>query len=517
VRTRAPKRSKRAATEGPKQRDGNCRGVCRMHGRADARRPPTLGTRVPTVVCERSLRTLLVLLFVASAFAATPLHVFEGNGLTLRVFSISQGEETVTGDVTSRNVTYPFTARLTADGDVALYQGTFRDGDETVAFSATQREGADLVTFVLRGRQFRLREVSPARAAAPPAPTPPPTAPADRPPPTTAPRGGTQAASPDLEQVKLRKVEFRDITMGGVVAYTMLVPDGWKVDGHVEWSNERTPYPQNKIKVIAPDLSWISFVPAAKIEWWEGAVGRGGEPPPRDLGAWIVSHVARTNKEVRDVRLVGDERDPSGEAAMAALARQTGAPLQGTWEKHVVTFTFVMNGVPFTEEIRVTYTASPPTRTQNMTFGFWMLFVDSDVRAPTARWERMKPLLLASAGSLRTVPEWFTQQQAVLMEITRRNHVMGMEEIRRRGEHYSRISDENFAAWKRTVAISDKQQNDHINAIREVDDFRDTDGNPVKLPIHYKHYYSDGKGNYVMTNSTHDAPGSGWTQLQPMD
>lgn len=472
------------------------------------------------------MRAVLFLLLAARAFAATPLHVFEGDGVTLRVFAISDDEESVTGDVTSRNVTYPFTARLSSDGDVALYRGTFRDGDQAVPFSATQREGEDLVTFVLRGRQFRLREVSPTPAppTGPPASPPPPAAPADRAAPVPAP--SAQASAPPApptgaDQVKLRKVEFRDINMGNVVAYTMLVPDGWKVDGHVEWSNERTPYPQNKIKVVAPDQSWISFVPSLKFEYWEttpGAPmpGRQGEPAPRNLGAWIVSFIARNNKEVSDVQLVGDERDAITEAAMMAQARETGVPLRGTWEKHVVTFRFVLNGVPFTQELRATLTYGPPTRTQHMTFGFWMLFVDSDVRAPTAKWERMKPLLLASAGSLRTVPEWFTQQQLVLMEITRKNHVLGMEEIRRRGEHYSRMSDESFAAWKRSVAIGDKQQNDRINTIREVDDFRDTDGLPVKLPIHYKNYYSDGKGNYVMTNSTMDAPGSEWTELERM-
>ena len=123
----------------------------------------------------------------------------------------------------------------------------------------------------------------------------------------------------------------------------------------------------------------------------------------------------------------------------------------------------------------------------------------------------------ASVASLRTIPEWFTQQQLVLMDITRRNHAIGMEEIRKRGEHYSRMSDESFAAWKRSVAIGDKQQNDRINTIRGVDDFRATDALPVKLPIHYKHYYGDGKGNYLMTNSTLDRPGSEWTPLEPIE
>lgn len=477
-----------------------------------------------------------------AALAATPLHVFEGDGVTLRVFTISDDEESVTGDVTNRNVTFPFTARLAVDGEVAVYRGAFRDGSRQIPFSATQREGNDLLTFVMEGRPYRLREVpagevsarAPARAqpVAPadskpapplapadpqPAPAPPPAAEGQR---TKLTPAGGATGQPDA--LRFRKVEFRDVTMGGVPAYTMLVPDGWTVDGHIEWSNERPPYPQQKIKITAPDQSSISFNPVAKFEWFEttpGAPmpGRQGEPPPKDIAAWIMAFIAEHNTQARDLRLMRDERDTAAEAAMVAQAKQTGVPIRGSWEKHVITFRFVEGGVPFTEELRVTYATLPPTPTQHMTFGSWMLFTDSDVRAPAAAWERLKPVLDASVASLRTVPEWFTQQQLVLMDITRRNHAIGMEEIRKRGEHYSRMSDESFAAWKRSVAIGDKQQNDRINAIREVDDFRDTDGLPVKLPIHYKHYYGDGKGNYLMTNGTLDRPGSEWTPLEPIE
>ena len=43
--------------------------------------------------------------------------------------------------------------------------------------------------------------------------------------------------------------------------------------------------------------------------------------------------------------------------------------------------------------------------------------------------EAMKPILYATVNSLRTVPQRFTQQQLVLMEITKHNFINGMEEI----------------------------------------------------------------------------------------
>ncbi|MEO7724964.1 MAG: hypothetical protein ABIU29_09835 [Chthoniobacterales bacterium] len=114
------------------------------------------------------------------------------------------------------------------------------------------------------------------------------------------------------------------------------------------------------------------------------------------------------------------------------------------------------------------------------------------------------------------MPQWFTQQQLLLMEITKQNHIIGMEEIRRRGQYYDQLSDASFAAWKKSQASSDRQQNVRINRIQEGDDFRDSNGLRVKLPIHYKNYYGDGRGNYLMTNSTLDKPDSSWTELEPM-
>ena len=90
-----------------------------------------------------------------------------------------------------------------------------------------------------------------------------------------------------------------------------------------------------------------------------------------------------------------------------------------------------------------------------------------------------------------------------------------MDEIARRGRQYDQMSTDSFNAWRESVSPSDTAQNDRINSIYEVQDFRDADGLAVKLPIHYQNYYSDGKGNYLMTNSTLVEPGSEWTPIEP--
>jgi hypothetical protein len=83
----------------------------------------------------------------------------------------------------------------------------------------------------------------------------------------------TTAAGDTPQALKMHKVAIRDVTMNNVVAYTMLIPDGWDFDGHVEWSQEKTPYPQKIIKVTAPDQSRVAFSPAASLVYMRFVAG----------------------------------------------------------------------------------------------------------------------------------------------------------------------------------------------------------------------------------------------------
>lgn len=73
--------------------------------------------------------------------------------------------------------------------------------------------------------------------------------------------------------------------MDNVVAYTMLVPDGWQFQGHVEWSKDKTPYPQRVIKVTAVDGSWVNFSPALSFFLFDHSRSRRRHNAPRDSAA----------------------------------------------------------------------------------------------------------------------------------------------------------------------------------------------------------------------------------------
>jgi hypothetical protein len=132
--------------------------------------------------------------------------------------------------------------------------------------------------------------------------------------------------------------------------------------------------------------------------------------------------------------------------------------------------------------------------------------------------------LYAAAGGVRPTPQWFVQSQALLAELSRMRADARWAAIRERGRQINqRFSDDEYRRYKEKMASSsssdatgDAAQRDRINTIYETDDFRDTTGGIVNLPMHYQHVYSDGKGNYVLTNDSGNKPGELWNAISPI-
>jgi hypothetical protein len=110
----------------------------------------------------------------------------------------------------------------------------------------------------------------------------------------------------------------------------------------------------------------------------------------------------------------------------------------------------------------------------------------------------------------------------VRSEIIAQRHRDNMEAIRRRGQMYDQMSDAQFRLYKQKTSgstgglHSDAAQDQRIQGIYEVQDYRDRDGSLVELSIHPKHVFSDGQGNLLLTNSYNDRPGTGWEEIRPV-
>ena len=318
--------------------------------------------------------------------------------------------------------------------------------------------------------------------------------------------------------LRLRRHAFPDVTMGIPAAYTVMLPVGWSASGKIEWQPVgEVPFPQQKIEINSPRKGRISFEPLMTFSYMEGpGMPTQGIPAPRNLPQWLIGAVAQTNPKIRNVQLIKSSRDTKAEAFMKNLEVSTGGAGGMEREVHVIVLEYDEANLRRREEVSVTYVRFPPYLSANMNSQLWSLAPSGAFSAPASQFAAQRPMLVSVANTVRATPQWHIQSQAVIAEMSRRRVANNWELIKQRGRNLSQLSDADYAKYKRDTSGGDAAQRTRINTINETDDFKDTNGNIVNLPMHYHHVFSDGKGNYVLSNNSHDKPGELWKPIRPI-
>jgi hypothetical protein len=306
--------------------------------------------------------------------------------------------------------------------------------------------------------------------------------------------------------------------MGVREAYAVLLPVGWSAKGQIQWQPVgEASFPQQKIEIDSPQKGHISFQPLMTFIYTEAqGVGTQGIPAPANLPQWLAAMIPRANPGIRNVRLVKSSRDAKAEAFMKNMEVSTGGSGGMQREVHVVVLDYDEDNMRRREEINVTYARFAPMVSQGFYSQMWSLAPAGAISAPVGQFAAQRGTLLAVANTLRATPQWHTQSQAAIAEMSRQRTANNWAIIKQRGQQISRFSDDDYARYKRDMAKSDDAQRSRINGIYERDDFRDTNGAIVNLPMHYSNVFSDGKGNYVLSNNSSDRPGSQWQSIRPM-
>ncbi len=325
-------------------------------------------------------------------------------------------------------------------------------------------------------------------------------------------------AAQDVAPLKLKRHAFPDLHMGNVVAYTALLPEGWTSKGHVEWSAPPVAYPQANFELSSPEGGRVKYVPMLTFTYTESKVAQmppQGQRPPDNLGEWVVRAVGQNRQRpVSNVKLIAERRDIQAEEAAARLAQQAGlANNKIRKQSHVITFEFDEAGVRYREDMSVQYIRYAPIDNVNIRSEMWSLYTSLIILGPAGKFDAMKPQLHAAAATVRPDPLWWVRQQEVIGELQRTQQAANWKAILERGAQISKASDAQMAAFKKQMAASDEAQKTRLDTIRERQDYKDTNGDAVNLPIHYKHVYSDGDGNYTLTNKPLN--GEGWTEITP--
>jgi len=318
--------------------------------------------------------------------------------------------------------------------------------------------------------------------------------------------------------LRLKRHAFPDVTMGMPAAYTVLLPANWSAQGKIEWRPVgEVPFPQQIIEITSPQKGRISFEPLMTFSYMEGpGIPSQGVPPPSNFPQWLIQAVAQTNPKISSVKLVRSSRDAKAEAFLKKIERATGGGGGMEQEVYVIVWDYDEGKIRRREEASVTYVRFAPYQSANFNSQLWSISHTGSISAPAHQFAAQRLSLLNVANTLRPTPQWHIQSQAVIAEMSRRRVANNWEIIKERGRQINRLSDADYAKYKKDMAGGDAAQRTRINGIYETDDFKDTNGNIVNLPMHYHHVFSDGKGNYVLSNNSHDKPGALWEPIRPI-
>ena len=338
----------------------------------------------------------------------------------------------------------------------------------------------------------------------------------------------------------MKQHTLTDPGSGGMASHTLLVPSDWQVEGGAWWAggNFYSILPSQDIKITAPDgrrvqlgpsIGAVDFLPS------DYAMFQLGSQRPAEGGAdngYPVLYMPQTLDDWHDWmqdKILPQERPGATDIQVqpvtiipeltTLLLRQI-APIQQQNEQQNQqsqmmgsgTFSFADGAVlGFTcsyqqdgrawEELIILGTMYTGLDSQIGRQLWWSIEPNVSYRAPAGELEKNLPLFFAIANSLRPTPQWANMKAT---------HAAKMNQIKAQGaadrsriiaDTHREISQMITDGYNKRQAITDKTHERFINTIREVDNYT-TPGSEttVQLPSHYEHVYSNGNGEYLLTN-----------------
>lgn len=344
--------------------------------------------------------------------------------------------------------------------------------------------------------------------------------------------------APDATLV-LQQHVFNDPASANMPSHAVLAPRGWTVEGGAWWANPQAfnILPTQDIKVTSPDgtrvhvgpgLVFCDYMPSPQAMQYgaqrpaEGQIDNGLPVMhmPQSPDQWVQlmtrflaqDRPGATDVQVRVVMI--PELTAALQRQMAPFAQQQqqmnmqnqqmGLNMQSFMDAAALGFEcrYTQDGQAW-EELFILGVIYMGSHMDHGTTLRWVVEPNVGYRAPAGTLEPAMPLLMTIAGSVQQTPQWTKMKN---------DHIAAMNRIAAKGAaDRSRIIAETNAEISKMItdgynqrqAIQDKAHEKFINAIREVDNYTTPgSGTAVQLPSHYSHVYSNGNGEYILTNDS---------------
>lgn len=364
--------------------------------------------------------------------------------------------------------------------------------------------------------------------------------------PSPGPKLPLNSASPKTVELVLHK-------LGGT--HTLLAPRGWKVEGGA-WQPPVQAYswmPSRLITATGPDGSSVRFKPnfsaiyqriaavqPAQPGSLNEASGLINMPMPGSSSEWArwveQDSIRAAYPDARDIRVGEVRTDP----VLTERLRRLYAPMTQFMASQQAA-DFSIRAEQNAWSVQSSYSVGGKRWQQLDAFNHiayvgqvasawggadshvgWDLRDAVSLRAPEGTLDAQMPVLLAIVNSLRETPEYTRQIVELQTRISRGNHEVAMKTI----ETYRQISQASYNAhqqvnagimnsYNERNASQDRGQRGFVNYIHDQQDYADPATNAnVTLPASYERVFSNGKGEYVLTNDVSFEPGADWSSIE---
>lgn len=329
-----------------------------------------------------------------------------------------------------------------------------------------------------------------------------------------------------------------------VEAGSVLVPDGWRVEGGIRWKglNEcRADIITQELKITSPDGSiQFTIFPSKSFVFSDDemmqrslieASKHGGcsVGNPFNASQYLEKSAASLGAKVNGIRkdeITEDKLDKFNEESNA-LNRQNG--LNSNTTASAIYGNLAWNdGTKGLTQIGVStiITDKPDIMSGGTTrFSTSSVFHHIQIRYKADREAEALKVFGTITTSFRTNPIWLQAKGDFLKRLGDIEHAGRMERIRLMGkqsEAYaksaSEAADSQMRSWERQQASSDASHRRFIQTIREVETWKDSSGSPVELNAGYKYGWSKPDGSYILTDDSLFNPRielkENWEQMQ---
>jgi hypothetical protein len=329
--------------------------------------------------------------------------------------------------------------------------------------------------------------------------------------------------------LRLKKVSYVDQEGIGCEAFRMLIPADWKFEGGIQWllNNPGMPgvvafrsYNPQGVEAFEafPNVAfyWTNN-PMFTMSFPMGSLYYGNEVRPPMPALQALQQIVIPRYRVQSgVQIVGQEQLPSLVQQMRAAnpAAPPGAGITSV-EGAKVRIRYRYGDRDVQEDVFgvVEVSHQPNPMVMGMENIFWMVHFLYSFRALADQLDGLSDMFMAIVRSFRVNQEWYTKY-IQLVQYMMQNQIFQLQHVGQIKEILSQISgffgDMMMDAYYQHQQTLDRISDQFSQVVRGVDEYLDpADEQGIELPGGYAHAWSNGSGEYILSNDANFDPNVG--------